>query len=348
MAGMNDLISRKTSLQEEPDIDRLVFPINVHDSLQAQSGLKKGEKMGIILSFWLFGCGVLAWVLASWLRTIVPNYYIWIVIAVEVVLQLTVGMYILRFAMDERSVFAELKDSSKSFAQYFKIYREIKSTEHSKYPFDILEFDDGSFGVFIECRLGHNTQVRSNNTYTATQDITKILTKAGLPWKTFYHNESFKTSKAAQDLRDTLNGIKDPQLFGVYRDVVQNYLRIAEDESNVACVTYIVYAQTRIQKDEFVAIMTQVFATLQRDETVYRQITALKYEGIVEFLRLYYRLEVLDMGLIRATIAQKKNKFNCPVTVLKIYGKSGKIYVREDFKKLRDEILSDSGLTTDA
>ena len=339
----NDLHSRAGDAQDQ---DKLVFPINVHDSLQSSAGLKKGEKMGLILSFWVFGCAILGWFLASWLRTILPGYYFWVVLAVEVLLQLTVGVYVLRFVLDERSMFAEMENQNQSFATYFKIYREIKTHDGAKYPFDILEFDDGSYGVFLECRLGHNTQVRSNNTYATNKGLVEILNKSGLPWKTFYCNESFKSSDAAQDLRDILKGISHPELFIAYRDIVQNYLSIAQDESNVVCATYLIYAPTRVAKDELLSTMSQVFTTLTRDETVYRQITALPYEGIVEFLRKYYCLEVLDMGLIRAHIASKKNSYSCAVTVLKIYGKSGKIYAREDFHKLADEILSRDGLSS--
>ncbi len=337
-------IGRRSSSQHEDDFDRLIFPINVHESLQASAGLKKGEKVGIIVGFWVFGCVFLAWFLAGWLRTVVPGYYMLIVVIVELILQLTVGVYILRFALDERTVFAEMNDSDKSFATYFKIYKEIKASESAKYPFDVLEFDDGSFGVFIECRLGFNTQARSENTYFANKAVTELLDKAGLPRKVFYHSESFKTSQAAQDLRDILKGISDPNLFSFYRDIIQNYLRIADEESNVMCVTYVIYATTRIAKDELVANINQVFLALEKDETVFRQVSALKYEEIVEFLRHYYRLEVLDMGLIRAHIAEKKASYSCPVKVLKIYGRSGKIYANEDFRRLNAEIRSTGGL----
>ncbi len=324
--------------------ESLVFPINVHESLQASAGLKKGEKVGIIVSFWVFGCALLAWVLSGWLRTIIPQYYLWITIGVEILLQLTVGIYILRFAMDERSVFAEMNANTQSFATYFKIYKEVKTGEDSRYPFDLLEFDDGSYGVFIECRLGHNTQRRSAATYDANTAIINLLNKSGLPYKIYYHNESFKTSQAAQDLRDIVSGIDDPTLFSLYRDLVQNYSRIAENESNVMSVTYLVYAQTRIAKDELIATMNQIFLAFEQDDTVFRQVSVLSYNEIVEFLRYYYRLEVLDMGLIRAHIAEKKNSFNCPVHVLKLYGRSGKIYAREEFKNLGAEIIADGGL----
>ena len=341
--GSDDL-GRHGGSQQESEFDSLIFPINVHESLQASSGLRKSEKVGIIVAIWVVLCLILGWILAGWLRTIVPDYYGLLVILIELALQLTVGVFILRYALDERAMFAEMKDTDKSFATYFKIYKEIRASDSAKYPFDVLEFDDGSYGVFLECRLGFNTQLRSDNTYYANKAVIELLDKAGLPRKIFYHNESFKTSQAAQDLRDLLNNIKDPKLFAVYRDIVQNYLQMAEEQSNVLCATYIVYAPTRIAKDELVSLVNQVFLALEKDETVYRQVSALTYDEIVEFLRHYYRLEVLDMGLIRAHIAEKKASYNCPVKVLKIYGRSGKIYANEDFRKLNLEIRSTGGL----
>ena len=342
--GDDDLGSRVDNTEEEADYQKLVFPINVYDSLKASGGLKKGEKTGIIISFWLFGCALLGWFLAGWLRTVMPNYYMWIVILLEVVLQLTVGVYILRFIMDERAMFSELDSEDQSFANYFKIYKEIKSEENMKYPFDLIEFDDGSYGVFIECRLGYNTQQRSTNTYYANKAVIDILNRNSFARKIIYHNEDFKSSQSAQDLRNILKGIRDPDLFEVYRDIVQNYLSIAEDESNVLCVTYVIYAQTRIQKDDIVATVNSILNVFEQEETVYRQVSVLKYEEIVEFLRHYYNLEILDMGEIRAYIAEKRNNINCPIHVMKLYGRSGKIYTREEFDRLGDEILSSGGL----
>lgn len=338
-----DDISDRVVEDFENEQSTLVFPINVHESLAASSGLKKGEKVGIIVSFWIFGCLILAWFLAGWLRGITPTYYGWITFAVELILQLTVGMYILRFALDERAVFAEMSNDNKSFASYFKIYREIKAEDGSKYPFDVIEFDDGSYGVYLQCRLGHNTQRRSEATYEAHKAITDILNKSNLPRKIYYHSEVFKNSQAAQDLSKILTRIEDNTLFTAYRDIIMNYLSIAEDESNVLCVTYLIYAPNRIAKDDFVTTMHNVFNALERDETVYREIAALRYEEIVEFLRHYYRLEVLDMGLIRAYAASKKS-INCSVSILKIYGSSGKVFVNDEYKKLSSELISQFGL----
>lgn len=341
--SINDIEDRSPN-EEKNEQAKLIFPINVHESMQASSGLKKSEKVGIMVGFWVFGCAVLGWFLLGWLRTIIPGAYGWVTLLVEIVLQLTVGVYILRFAMDERAVFQEMNNSDQSFANFFKIYREIVSEDGSKYPFDIIEFDDGSYGVFIQCRLGHNTQRRSDATYEAHKAVDAVLNKAGLPRKIFYHNEIFKSSQAAQDLRDSLKKIEDPVLFNSYREIIQNYLSITDDEANVLCVTYLVYATNRIAKDELIATMHNVFNMLERDETVYREITAMRYDEIVEFLRHYYQLEILDMGIIRAHVAAKKATFNCTVSVLKIYGDSGKIYTSEEFKKLNDEVLKQFGL----
>lgn len=322
--------------------DSLIFPINVHESLQASAGLKKNEKIGIIISIWVFVCLFFGWVMLGWLRQF-TTYYIWITVSVELLLQGTVGMYILRFIMDERSLFAEMNNSDLSFANYFRLYKEIRK-ENSTYPFDLLEFDDGTYGVYIQLRLGHNTQRRSNNTYYLNKELESLLLKSNLACKMIMHTESFKESEAAEDLRSTLKDIEDPKLFSTYRDIIQNYLDIAEEQSNVMCVTLIVYAQTRISKDSLAEDINRILNIFKRNENVYREVSILTYEQIVEFLRMYYKLEVLDMGLIRSHIAERKKSFNCPVKVVKIYGKSGKIYVNDEFNKIRDEIISEGGI----
>lgn len=341
----DDLMDSPSKQDGMENVDKLVFPLNVHESLKSSGGLKKGEKTGIIISFWLFGCGVLGWFLLSWLQALVPGHYVLITILVEVALQLTVGVYLLRFILDERAMFAEVDKKDESFAQYFKIYKESIAADGTPLPFDVIEFNDGSWGAYLQLRLGFNTNVRSDNTYHANHQVIETLNKAGLSRKTFYHNELFKSSQAADDLRDILGGISDPKLFEAYREVVQNYLRIAEDESNVLCVTHLIYAQTRIQKEEFLATMTSIMNTLTRHETVYREISVLKYDDIVEFLRSYYRLEILDMGLVRASAVLNKKEFSSSsVHVLKLYSASGKIYTNKEFQQLRSEIMKQGGL----
>ncbi len=343
---MNDDLGGVPERRDEMEgLEKMIFPINVHESLKSSGGLKKSEKTGIAVAFWLFICGVLGWFLMSWLQSVVPKYYILITILVEIVLQLTVGVYLLRFALDEKAMFQEVEKRDLSFAQYFKIYREIKSGDGSQLPFDVIEFNDGSWGVFIQLRLGFNTNARSSNTFNTNHKFEETLNKAGLPHKTFYHNELFKSSQSAEDLRQILNGIKDPRLFKAYRSVIQNYLEIADNESNVICVTHLIYAQTRVQKDELVGTINSLMDTLTRFETVYREVTLLKYEEIVAFLQDYYKLDVLDMGMVRANVAlAKKEAVATSVHVLKLYSKSGKIYTNKEFKQLRAEIMKQDGL----
>lgn len=340
-----DLLSSHTEQEEQIEVDQLIFPLNVHESMKSAGGLNKGEKTAIIISFWLFGCALLGWFLMSWLKSLSIEHYVLLTALVELLLQLTVGVYILRFALDERAMFQELNNANTSFAQYFKIYKELTVEGGSPLPFDVLEFSDGSWGAFLQLRLGFNTNARSANTYHANKAVINILNKSNLAHKTIYHNEEFKNSLAAEDLRAVLGNIKDPKLFETYRSVVQNYLDIAEDQSNVLCTTYVIYAQNRIQKDEFVATMNSIISALTKHETVYREISILKYDGIVSFLQNYYRLEVLDMGLVRANTVLTKKKFSSSsVRVLKIYGASGKIYASPEFKQLRNEIMREGGL----
>lgn len=340
----DDLGGAPERRDEMADMEKMIFPLNVHESLKSSGGLKKSEKTGIIIAMWLLACGIIGWFLMSWLQSIMSHYILVTVIA-ELVLNLTVGVYLLRFILDEKAMFQEVEKRDLSFAQYFKIYRELRADDGSRLPFDVIEFNDGSYGAYIQLRLGFNTNVRSNNTFNSNHQFIETLNKAGLPHKTFYHNERFKASAAAEDLRQILNGIKDPKLFNSYRSLVQNYLAIADNESNVLCITHLIYAQTRIQKDEFVDTMNSLIAILERFETVYREITVLKYDDIVTFLQDYYKLDVLDMGLVRANIAlTKRETAASSVHVLKLYSKSGKIYTNKEFKQLKAEILKQDGL----
>lgn len=342
MANMlEELMLAEDNVDSEQD--RLVFPINVHDSLAASGSLKRGEKAGIIISFWVVGCIILAWVLASWLRQVLPAYYGWVVLAVEVLLQLTVGVFLLRFVLDENTLVSEMEQQDNSFAKYFSIYHEILAGEDSSYPFDVIEFSDGSYGVYIRFLLGYNTNTTSNNTYEINHTIQMLINKSGMDHKVVYSNEPFTNSVAADNLRNTVNQIKDPNFFKVYREVVQGYLKIASEESNVLCATYVIYAKTRIQKDDLTQLVTNILNTVSSEDSAYREVSTMSYDDIVEFYRSFYKLDVFDMGMVRTHTVQAK-KVSCSLKLLRVYGKSGRVYNTADMRKLRERILADYGL----
>lgn len=338
-----------TSLEVRPDEDgieeenRLIFPINVHESLSASSGLKQGEKRGIILSFWIVGNLILVWFLAGWLRQILPQYYLLIVVLVELALQATVGTFLLRFILDEGTMISEMQSKDNSFAKYFGIYHEHLAEEEAAYPFDTIEFADGSYGVYIQCLMGYNTNRASINTYNVNREIQQLINKSGMPHRIVYDNEKFSNSAAATELRKVVSGVSDPRLFKAYREIVQGLLTIANEQSNVLCTTYIIYAKTRIQKEDLKPLVEQILGLVSSEETAYREVSTLSYQDIVEFYRNYYKLDVLDMGLIRVHSASRK-AVSCPVKVLKVYGKSGKTYTTPDLAKTKKQVLQDFGL----
>lgn len=342
---LDGLEDRPSPVGEQSDdtSQQLVFPFNVHESLAASGGLKKGEKTSIVISFWIFGCVVLAWVLGGWLRQIAPSYYFWIIIGIEIVLQLTVGTFLLRWVLDERTLFSEMENSNNTFAKYFGIYHELISEQGAPYPFDVMEFTDGSHGVYIQLLLGYCTNQVSVATYEVNKAIQTMINKSGMSYEILYANERFGNSSAAEELRKTVKGVSDPRLFKVYRDVVQGILNIADEESNTLSTTYVINAKTRIQKEELVQLVTNILNLIAAEETVYREAVTLSYDDIVELYRTYYKLDVLDMGLIRVHAVQRKN-ISCALKLLKVYGKSGRVYSTQDMQKLKSDILKTHGL----
>lgn len=327
----------------DEELDELIYPINIHESLRVAGSMKTGEKTSIAVSFWIFGNGIAAWLLASWLRTVAPQHYILITVLILLLIQATLGVYLLGFILDERGMAAEMNQSDMLFTNYFNIYRELVEGEDSPYPFDVLEFTDGSHVVYLQCLLGYNTQEKSNGTYTANIEVEQMLNRAGFQYRKLFSNERFKGSIAAEQLLSTMKRAEDPRLFQAYRQVLMGLMDIAENESNVLCVTYVIHARTRIEKDDLVSVVNKALSILRRDNTVYREVNILNYDECVEFLRRAYNLDVLDMGLVRARQAVKKHA-NCSIRLLKLKGSSGKVYATKDNKRLQERILQDYGL----
>ena len=324
--------------------DRLVFPINVHESLQASKGLKPSEKNGLIISAWITVSVLLGWFGAGWLRQIVPDYYFFLTLLAELALQLTAGTFLLRLLLDETSMANEMSNTDKSFAKYFGIYHEHIAEEGSAYPCDVIEFVDGSHCAYIMLLLGYNTNQASKNTYAVNLAVQQMINRSGMPHRITYSNEKFSNSDSAEGLRAIANGVTDPTLFPPYRDIVMNLINKANTESNVMCAVYQLYAQTRIQKEDLGALVENIVKLVNSEQTAYRACFAMEYREISEFYRLYYKLNILDMGLVRVIGASNKKSVACPVRLVKVYGASGKTYTTPDYGKILPTLLADYGL----
>ena len=324
--------------------DRLIFPINVHESLQATKGLKPAEKNGLIISLWLTVSGIIGWFGAGWLRQITPEYYFLLTVLGELALQLTVGTFLLRILLDENSMANEMSKSDKSFAKYFGIYHERIAEEGSAYPCDVMEFSDGSYCAYIMLLLGYNTNQASKNTYAVNLAVQQMINKSGMPHRITYSNERFSNSDAAAGLRNIANNVADPTLFAPYRDIVMNLINKANTESNVVCSVYQIYAKTRIHKEDLGKLVENIVRLVNAEQTAYRACFALEYKEIAEFYRLYYKLNVLDMGLVRVITASNKKSVACPIKLVKVYGSSGKIYTTSDFGKIKHNLMTEYGL----
>lgn len=315
------ILNRTDDLDGVSKEGQLIFPINVYESLKAAGGFKPGEKLGLAVSFWVFGNAILAWFLLSFLKTVTPKYYMWVTVGVILILQLTVGVQLLRFALDERSLVAE--SSNVTFTSYFRIYKDSCMSLNDKYG--VIEYDDGTFGLFFQCRIGYNTATKSRNTWEVNREIFQTIARFGLSYNTLYVPEQFRTSSACEKMLGSLNTIKDPNLFTAQRDILQNLLNIAERESNVMCMTIVIYAHTQIQKDTLPQLIARIENLVATGDTCYREASFLSSDKIIEFLAYYYGI-TLDMGQLRAHTAALNGANLGIVKVLQLYGESGKVY----------------------
>lgn len=320
--------------------DKLIFPLNVKDAVKYSGGLQSSDKIGIFVSFTLLICGISLWCLIAWLRPIFPNHYIQVSIGIVLVILVVLGSNIIRFFIDENSVAAEMSDEDRPASRYIKIYRLIKSGEGS-YDFDVVEFDD-CIGAFITCRLGNNTTLKSNNTYTVTKEFISFLNKEGVNRKVFYSTEDFKHSNDARNLMNSYDSDKSSRLYLAYRDIIKNYMDIAEHESNVMSVTYLLTASTSREIDDFAKTIHRAVKILQTPDTCFREVSILDHSQIHEMLRRYFLVGVLNIHEKGNTTRVRDNSIFSSIEVMALYGKNKK-YINKDID-IRAEIINSTGI----
>ena len=332
------------SLKEEQEASgNMIFPLNIHQSLNASAGLQNGEKITIAITGWVIFCAILAWLLMSFIRNIVPTHYILITISIIIILNLTLGVYLLRFLMDERSVLKEYeaKDGD-SFASYFRIYRDTQMSIDSKYG--IIEYDDGTQAAILRMRLGYNTNDKSNNTWMFNRDAFRIINDAGMPHREITTTEVFRDSDSSEFMRRQTNNINDPVLKEAQKRILKGIFDIAEKESNVPVMYIMIFATTQIMRDELYNVIKRLEKHYDVEQTCFRDIKFLNNDEILEFLRNYYKLEVMDMSLLRAktTINDLSKSVSCEL--LRVYGTSGKNYNTDAMHELLPSIIKNTGI----
>lgn len=323
---------------EQENSEQMIFPLNIHESLNASSGLNQNERNGIIISFWFVGCLLLAWFCAIFFKNIIPNFYIQVTILIILIINLTFGVLLLRFILDDRSIMNEYQNiGNNSFANYFKIYRDSELEIDNKYG--IIEYDDGTYAAILRLRLGYNTDEKASNTWTLNRDAFRIISKAGFIYKIISESESFRESDSCDLMLDKLSHIDDPILFKVQKDIIQEILDIAEKEANVPIMYILIYAHTQILKDDLPQLINRLERHYLSLDSCFRDIKFLNNDEIIEFLRSYYKLEVLDMSLLRVQAVVNDTSIGNSFKVLRLYGSSGKVYSTSSLATLHTDII---------
>lgn len=327
------------SIQEErDDSETMIFPLNVQSSVAAKSSLTEHEKITIGITGWLFVCGIIGWVLISFLLKIVPRYAFPIGISIIVFLNATVGVFLLRYLLDEKSVIKEYEASEgASFASFFHIYRDTQLTLDNKYG--VIEYSDGTYAAVMRFRLGYNTNTFAENTWMYTRDAVRIIASAGYTCKQVTMTENFKNSDTCKFMLDRLWKISNPELRKVQKEIIKGLIENAEKYSNVPEMYLLIYAHTQIQKDDLLSLIQRLERHFIVEQTCFRDIKFLNNDEIIEFLRQYYELEVLDMSLLRAQKISADLSFGDSFPILKMYAESGKIYTTEDMDTLNKRII---------
>lgn len=330
------------TLQDEKDnTDEMIFPLNIHESVSSSKGLKDNEKLTFGITIWVLLCGIISYFLFAFLVQAIPKYAIWIMVGVLIMLNATIGVYLLRYLMDERSIIKEYEaNDGVSFVAYFKIYRDTQLTLNDKYS--VIEFQNGTFAVFLRFRMGYNTNILAGNTWMYMRDAIRLIASSGFTCKMITRKEDFKSSDTCAFILNHLQKIEIPQLLNAQRDIIKGLIDEADKSSNVPSTHLIIYAESKIQKDDLLGLIHRLEKHFIVEQTCFRDIKFLDNTEILEFLRLYYELEVLDMSLLRAQAAASGIGYDDSFSVLKLYGESGKIYTTESMSAVTDKIMKDT------
>lgn len=324
------------------DEEKLIFPINIYETVAGTSNINKEETHGLAIAVWFLASGIGGWLMAGWLRGLFPSHYLLLTLVLELIVQGTVGLNLFRLLFDEDELMAEMSGEGKSFANFFRVYRTIKAGESLyKYNFDVVEMGDGTYAVYLKYLYGANSDAKAKATYKANLEVEKLLSKYNLSSRTYTIRETFSYSRTAEEMRKSLSQISNKELFTAYRDIVTGILDDAEVESNVPMAVKVVFARTRAQMEDLKQAIARLLDSYTG--TVYRQVNPMPFDEVVEFLRTYYQLDYIDMGQVRSSVGTQKVAV-CSTKVVRLYADSGKTYTMPEFKDMKQKLLKEHGL----
>jgi hypothetical protein len=305
----------------------MIFPLDVYSRAKRSGTVSDRQKGQIFITLYIILDIVLFFVLITVANSFFSSIS-WIAIAIFIVLNLTVGVMFFRiFIFKEKTMIEEYQSVDKdAFSRYFAIRKEVG------YDLDLgegnkvfcFELEDSSLMCVLELRFGSNSNTKFKVGYECLKEILKLINFFGYTSRVVVMTEDFTSSSQYREYVDKLNSIEDMSLKYTMKSIFAGVMQESYHNSDVEVIYLELRAKGAITRSGMTSVLKSVLDIFDGKVHCFRQMHFLDMEGIKEYLRRFYKLEILDLSILKSMMGNEA--MSGDIMLCQLVGHSGNVY----------------------
>lgn len=308
----------------------MIFPSDVNNYIQNQRKIAGENKIQLIITLFVIG-NLAGFFILHYVFVNLLGFSGSIATAVQVVILIVIGILVFRFAVfDENAKRHESEGyESDSFAKYMNVRKDNDITlEVGGNTVHAFEYSNGNIVCVLELKFGSNDNVKAVATRGLYQSIVHSVLSYGFICRVIDMTEDFKNSAEYSNHIARLNKIADTQLRMCNFAITNAIMSMCNEKSNTDVIYVMLQSRGRNQKEDLDGLLRELNRIFEAQISAFRSIRYLDINGLLEFFRQFYKIEAIDLSMMKTVELSKEidDDFANVVSIYSLTGNSGKIY----------------------
>jgi hypothetical protein len=263
--------------------------------------MSSSEKARVILAFFAVLYLVLAYLGGNWVAGMGIPFKVYIIL--QTLLMGIIASYIVRvMILKEPEKLREDREGYKdSFARFYRL-RNIDSPEilpQVKTDVHMYELSDGHSVIFFKVLFGESSDIGTLGTIAIYEKIFSLAGEARLEVTSVVMDEDFSSSPEYKVMTEQLSGIEDPKLSRAMRQIFSKMMEITSEKSSVDSVVFRLKTTSIMQRYRMDEFCNTLFNFIEGQTHNFRSFRTMDRQDLLNFMRTFYKLEVIDLARIR-------------------------------------------------
>lgn len=280
----------------------MIFPQDVHKIIQNKNTIAGDNKVQLYIVLFVLGNVGGFFGLQVLFAYIAPEIPGTVAIIIQLIILAFVMTLVFRFAIfDENDKKKEHEgQQTDSFAKYMYLRKDLHNeVEVFENKVNVFEFVNGSAMCVIEFRFGGNDDKLAKGTEQLYEQMFKCIGEYFFESRCYVMPENFLTSKEYKTHIDSINQIEDIVARRTMMSVTDEIMKMSQMYSCTDSVYVVIRSTTNYQRADLENMLKQLINIFSKNVHAFRSITFLSLSPLLEFLRDFYGIEAIDLGMMK-------------------------------------------------